>query len=155
MTQAKDSPKPLINKPLSGQIIQLRPIVEEKISIPDDVWFSIKKWKARLQYVGEECDYLLKMIKWNDTDSRISEDKSVLNDFDRLINIDHGQLLRSINELEKEVVAAIFEGELETKSFLVKIKEVETDLKIFNDALSIVKLKVLKLIINNSRVTFY
>lgn len=155
MTQAKESPKPLFNRPFSSQIIPLRPIVDEKLSIPDDVWHSLKSWKTGLQYVGEECDYLLKMIKWNVTESRIGEDKGVLSDFEQLINKNHVQLLRSINDLEKEVVAAFFEGEMRTNNFLIKMRELETNLKIFNDDLSIAKLKVLKYMVSNSRITFY
>jgi hypothetical protein len=155
MTQAKESPKPLFNKPFAGQIIPLHPIVDEKLSIPEDVWDSLKNWKTELQYVGEECDYLLKIIKWNNPDIKLAEDKRVLKNFEQLINKNHGQLLHSINELEKEVVAAFFDAEIKTKNFLGKLKEVEAELKAFNQDFSIIKLKVLKLLVSNSRITFF
>ena len=155
MTPTNRNSNTLPIKPLSRQIVQLHPIVDEKLEIPERIWNSLKDWKSKLQYWEEECYYLRKMIKWNGIVAVSVQGKDLFIRFEKLVMEEHPRLVSVINDMEKEIIAAIFEGEVEAKNFHIKLQRLEKGLKEFNVELAPIKLEVLKMIANNSPITFF
>lgn len=155
MVLTNDYSSQLSNNSLSGHIVQLRPVVDEKTALPERLWQSLKSWKANLQYLEEECHYLQKMIKWNGIVATSIHDTELFAIFDKLANMDHPRLITEINYIEKEIVATLFDKDGETKSFLLKWQKLENKLKEFSEDLTPIKLQVLKKVANNLQVTFF
>ncbi len=155
MTQAHDQVKSPTNKPLSSQIVQLHPVVDEKLAVPDHVWSSLNNWESKLKYYGEECGYMRKMLIWNDIRPSSMADEEVLKRFEKLVTEDYEHLVHTVNELEKEVVSALFKGEGEIKQFYARIQQLETQLNTFKEEITTTKLKVLKILANNPRITIF
>ena len=146
---------PVKNKLLLDNVFKLHPVVDKTWENADYVWKFLAKWKARLQDLGDECSSIHKIIKWSGVVERSASDAGLFIQFNKLVTEDYRSLKQSVFELEKETVAALFEGEVDMEVFLVRFQKLEKELQIFDSEISSIKLQVLRAVSNNLKITFF
>ncbi len=122
---------------------------------PDLLVRSLQGWKTTLGYLQEEISSIKKIAKWNDAKMNDPANPNLDANFEQLTNEGFQELIRTIAEIEKQIIAELLNNETEIISLNSEIKKIEKAIEEFNDVWIPAKLKILKIIANNPPITFF